>query len=227
VKKLDAYRGKLSPGEIAEGMNAARENASRLAEDAKLLLEQSRYPSAVSLAILSIEEAGKVTVLRELSIARTEKERLASWRAYRSHTKKNTAWILPQLVASGARTLDELQPIFEESSDHPYVLDQLKQIGIYTDCLGKRHWSIPEEVIDEELARIIVGTAKLLSSDRRFSAREVELWIEHIGPVWKGDCNWMKQALVNWASAMHEEGLGDPPARMEHFVRGNESEGKG
>ena len=39
-------------------------------------------------------------------------------------------------------------------SDHPYVLDQLKQIAFYTDCLGDAHWSIPDEVIDESPAWI-------------------------------------------------------------------------
>ena len=127
VRTLESYRGKLSPSEIAEGMNAARENALRLAEDAELLLEQGRFPSAVSLAILSIEETGKVRVLREFSLARTDKERSTSWRAYRTHTKKNIGWILPQLIAAGARTLEELRPVFDESSDHPFVLNQLKQ----------------------------------------------------------------------------------------------------
>ncbi len=221
MKKLDTYRGRLSPEELAEGMNAARVNALRLAEDAKLLMDQVRFPSAISLAILSIEETGKISILRELSVARTEEERLNCWKAFRSHTRKNVTWILPQLAAAGARTLDEFRPIFDDSSDHPFILDKLKQIGFYTDCLGDKRWSIPEEVVDEKLARILVATAEMLSSTHQISAKEVELWIEHIGPVWKRDLKWMKQALINWASAMHEAGLGDPPELMEEFMRGN------
>ena len=45
-------------------MNAARRNARRLAEDAKLLLEAGRYPTATALAVLSIEESGKMSILR-------------------------------------------------------------------------------------------------------------------------------------------------------------------
>lgn len=59
VKNLNQYRGPLSSTEIAAGMNAARENTNRLAKDAKLLFEQERYPSALALAILAIEETGK------------------------------------------------------------------------------------------------------------------------------------------------------------------------
>jgi hypothetical protein len=54
-KGLDQYRGSLSPAQIAAGMNAARENASRLLNDAKLLAQSERFASAAALAILSIE----------------------------------------------------------------------------------------------------------------------------------------------------------------------------
>ena len=70
--KLQPYRGKLSLGQIVAGMNAAIRNARRLADDAKTLLDLSRYPTAASLAILSIEESGKVSVLRLMAIAPDE-----------------------------------------------------------------------------------------------------------------------------------------------------------
>lgn len=50
TKRLDGYRGRLKPGQIAEGMNAALENARRLATDADALLKASAFPSAASLA---------------------------------------------------------------------------------------------------------------------------------------------------------------------------------
>ncbi len=60
-KVMPLYKGRLSAGQIAAGMNAARKNAKRLLEDAKLLLEAKRFPTACSLAILSIEEFPQVT----------------------------------------------------------------------------------------------------------------------------------------------------------------------
>ncbi len=86
-----------------------------------------------------------------LAIAKTSEEIADAWRDYRSHTRKNVSWLLPQLVEQGARKLDDFKTLFEESSDHPYVLDQLKQIAFYTDCLGGAHWSMPQEVIDGSL----------------------------------------------------------------------------
>jgi len=219
-KKLDSYKGKLSVGQVAAGINAAIQNAKRLAEDASLLFEAGRFPSAASLAILSIEESGKVSILRSLALAKTNEDIADAWRDYRSHTKKNVSWLLPQLAEQGAKKLDDFKPLFEESSHHPYVLDQLKQIGFYTDCLGRTHWSMPQEVIDESLAKMLIQVAKIFARDKHVSETEIELWIKHIGPVWKRDPSWMKQALCNWYREMQDAGLA--PAgenEMEKFIK--------
>ena len=68
--RLRQYNGSLTPHQIADGMNYARRNARRLAEDAKLLLDGKRFASAFSLGILSIEESGKTNILRSLAIAK-------------------------------------------------------------------------------------------------------------------------------------------------------------
>jgi len=206
-KKLDSYKGKLSAHQAAAGINAAIQNAKRLAEDASLLFEAGRFPSAASLAILSIEESGKVSILRSLALAKTREEIADAWREYRSHTKKNASWLLPQLAEQGARKLDDFRPLFEEYSDHPYILDQLKQIAFYTDCLGGAHWSMPQEVIDGSLANMLIQVARTLAKDKQVSENEIELWIKHIGPVWKRDPSWMKKALCNWYREMQDAGL--------------------
>ncbi len=164
-KKLDGYKGRLSTEQIADGMNAAEQNAERLLADAEILMKNGRFPSAAALAILSIEESGKVSILRSLAVARDDKEVSTYWRDYRSHTKKNVAWLLPQLVANGARRLEDFRPLFDEKSDHPFILDQVKQLGFYTDCLGAAHWSLPEEVIDEKLAAMLVQVARLFTKN--------------------------------------------------------------
>lgn len=207
MKKLNAFRGSLSPAQVAAGINAANANARRLAEDAAALLSAGRFPTAASLAILAIEEAGKVSILRGLALARSEAEASAAWKDYRSHTRKNVAWLLPQLAASGARKLDDLSPLFDTDAEHPHLLDQLKQLGFYTDCLGKAHWSLPSEVITQELSNSLVQTARLFARDHHCTEREIQLWVEHLGPVWKQDPGWMKQAIVNWYAAMQAAGL--------------------
>jgi AbiV family abortive infection protein len=222
--RLNQYKGPLTPPQVAAGMNAANANACRLLEDAERLLEAKRHPTAASLAALSIEESGKASVLRELALARTEVA--DTWRSFRSHTKKNVAWLLPSLVASGARNLEDFRPLYDAGSDHPFVLDQVKQLGFYTDCLGVAHWSIPDEVIDESLATMLVRIARVLARSRIVSEEEIELWVSYIGPVWKGPVEWMKKALAEWHAELIRRGLaegGDEDMARFIWPRGEEA----
>jgi AbiV family abortive infection protein len=136
-RPLALFVGRLSPAKIAEGINAAERNAKRLAQDARFLLEAKRFPSAAALAILAIEEAGKAHVLRGMSVAKTDDEVKKTWKEFRSHTRKNVLWTLREMIQGGARKLDDFGPMFDPNSDHPYILDQLKQLSFYTDCVGK------------------------------------------------------------------------------------------
>jgi AbiV family abortive infection protein len=202
---IHAYRDKLTPKQVAEGMNAAARCARRLCEDAEILLAAGRYPSACSLAILSIEESGKLSVLRELSFA-TNKARLnTAWRRYADHRQKNAQWIITELTAKGARTLDDLRSVFDPKSDHSDILNVIKQLGFYSDCYGPAHWSEPQEVIDESLTRAIVFTAKVLVPKHDTTDREIELWIEHVGQYW-GQPR-MYAGAIAFHEAMEKEGL--------------------
>ncbi|WP_256667787.1 AbiV family abortive infection protein [Pseudomonas sp. R-28-1W-6] len=218
-KKLDSYKGKLSASEIAAGMNAANANAMRLANDAQKLLETGSFPTAASLAALSIEESGKVSILRQLSTASTAEEIKESWKNYRSHTSKNAQWLLPELAIKGARKLEDLRPLFDEDAEHPFILDQLKQLGFYTDCLGNKNWSIPTVVVNEELSKSLVQTAKLLAGKSEVTTKEIELWIEHVGKASKTDFNAMKEALITWYAAMQDAGLKEGGGNsMKNFI---------
>jgi AbiV family abortive infection protein len=213
------YRGPLDAAQIAVGMNLATSNAARLASDARLLLENQRWPSAASIATLSIEESGKVVILRRFLTA-SDEELKSLWKSYRTHTKKNLNWILPDLVASGARSLEDFRPMIDSTSDHPAILDSIKQLGFYSDCLENAHWSDPKSIVDEALATQLVKTAEILSPARVVTVRELELWVKHMAPVWKKSADWMKAALVNWYAEMQAEGLapaGDNP--MAAFVK--------
>lgn len=219
--RLDQYRGTLSPEQIADGMNAAEENAARLLDDAELLLREERYASATAMAILAIEEAGKNTILRQLSIAKDDSATKKAWKDFRNHKEKNVASIVPQLAAAGARRIDDFRMAFDGRGSHPTEVDALKQLAFYTDCLGKAHWSVPSAVVDKALAEQLVGTAKVLARGRnhKHTAREVELWIEIMGPVMDQPLGAMKSALRRWYDAMREAGLTDTDANaVESFI---------
>lgn len=222
-RKLYQYKGPLSPTQVAEGMNAARRNARRLAADARYLLEEQRYGSAAALAVLSIEESGKGAILRSIALDRTDEERRKSWKDFRSHTKKNFLGGVPAMLSQGARQFEDFRPLFNGGSDVSSLLDQVKQVATYSDCLGDIHWSEPEIVIAEGLARSLVAIADSLSSKGQVTAREIELWVEHVGPVWRGSTLEMKRALLNWFAAMNAEGLQSNKSDVvEQFIWGEE-----
>ena len=74
--------------------------------------------------------------------------------------------------------MDDFEPLFEEDAEHPCILDQVKQIGFYTDCSGNAHWFIPEETIDKNLASSLVSIARLFAPDKIYTETEIELWIK-------------------------------------------------
>lgn len=221
--KLSQYSGKLDAKQIALGMNAAQHNARRLADDAKSLFDIARYPTAAGLAILSIEESGKVSILRGLVLAPDLESRRQLWKAYRSHRRKNGAWIIPELFLKGARTLESLQCVVDPSAEHTALLDQVKQIALYTDCLGAAHWSEPLNVIDENLSGSLVNTADLLAKGTIVTEREIELWIEYMAPTYGASLACQKHSLSKWYAAMRENDLWeDGTIPLDTFLWGNE-----
>jgi AbiV family abortive infection protein len=219
AKKLNQYTGTLDAAQVAAGMNAALRNAKRLADDASLLLEDKRFASATALAVLSIEESGKLSILRQLATAQSAEDAKKQWREYRSHTKKNVMGAFLDLFAKGARRLDQFASLFDCDAEHPHLLDKVKQISLYTDCLGKSHWSKPDEVIEEPLAQSMVFTAKLLAQDKEISTLEIELWVRHVGPHLHGNREAAERALEIWYAEMQSHGLAKPGKNsMAQFV---------
>lgn len=205
TKYLPRYMGRLTPAEIAYGINIARDNAKRLAADAQTLFDLGRFPSAFALAALAIEEAGKDRILRGLSTAKSDDEAKKAWREYRSHRSKNGMWIVPEMYMSGARHLRDFYATVDSNAEHAAMLDALKQAAVYTDCLGDRHWAVPDEAINQEITKSLVWTANILTKRDDCSAREMELWVELVAP--HEDLRAMVEGLIRWHEAMLKEGL--------------------
>jgi type I restriction-modification system DNA methylase subunit len=77
----------------------------------------------------------------------------ARW-SYLKANAKQTA-----IAKNGARTLDALRLATDPDADHTQLLDSLKQIALYTDCLGNKNWSKPNSIIDGELAQAMTTLA--------------------------------------------------------------------
>lgn len=204
-RALTQYWGNVDAASIAAGINLARRNARRLADDAKALLQGSRAPSAAALAILSLEESGKPTVLRRLALAAEPAALKEAWRDFRRHTAKNSHWVLPEIAMGGGGSLENFRPAVD-GGQHSHVLDAVKQIALYADCLGTGgNWSDPEVVIDRSLAEHMVALADAMAREEAVTVREIELWMEHVRPHNGGPH--MARAVVAYQMALHAEGL--------------------
>lgn len=126
---------------------------------------------------------------------------------------------MPLLLADGARTMKDFAPLVDKKADRAAVLDALKQVALYTDCLGERHWSKPEEVIEPELPRVLIEIAERMIGDRTVTAREVELWCEIVAPHYAK--REMAEAVIRCEEALKKEGLKDTAIEgLRSFMEG-------
>lgn len=220
ASRLTQYRGPLTAEQAAEGIARARKNAGRLIADAELLLEAGRLASASALAILAIEELGKVQILKTILLHTDSSSLKKAWNEYRSHRAKNVMWILPKLAGEGARTLLQLRPATDIGGDHTAMLDTVKQLSIYTDCLNEQpRWTEPNEAVDAPFAPAIIATARLLNRDATTTVRELELWVEHVRPHYNKPT--MPGAMLAFQRKLFAEGLSSTtPEALEAFMKG-------
>jgi AbiV family abortive infection protein len=182
IEIKNQYSGQLSTSQISQGINLARANGKRLAVDARLLLENKRYPSAAALAILAIEETGKELILREFSFLKHGEKTASYWKKFRGHLHKNKAWILPLLVSNepNSTIASLVRAIFDEDSDHSELLDKVKQVAFYVDCVGTGVWQSPSDELDElhatkvvEIAEAMQGTDRIVTEEEIIVAQEI------------------------------------------------------
>lgn len=194
------HKQKIDTEKAAEGIMAANENAKSLLEDAKLLFKYEIYARAISLAILSIEESGKSSIIRSILLEDEPKEITKKWKEYRNHHDKNSLWIFPELAVNGAKKIEDFRKIVDAESDHRQTLDNLKQLCFYTDAFSKCKWSYPDKVANKKVAESILQIAEI-SVDKKgtFTTKEMlDIWVKHMKEVWQEKkMSSMKIALIN------------------------------
>lgn len=185
--RLPRYEGQLTPLQVAAAINTANANARRLLRDAELLLVSGRFPSAAAIAILAIEETGKDWILRAITLARTDRERMEYWREFYNHRSKNAEWVLSSFESlMQPRTARDYLPVYDEDAPHRVLLDHLKQQSLYSNFSTAGDPVHPESIIDEGVARGLVQiTRDLVTRCRDVRPEEIDLMIRHVAPVWK------------------------------------------
>lgn len=197
----------ISFEKAVEITNAAILNAKSLYDDAKLLSDNEKYARAICLAILSIEESGKPSIIRNIILEDDPKELSNLWKSYRKHQSKNSMWIVPELILNGANTLENMRKVVDPKSEHPQTLDNLKQLCFYSDVFTKGKISLPDNVANKEIASNLLLIAKANIKEILSSEETLEIWVKHLKPVWKKEMSKMTDALLNCYKELEEKEL--------------------
>jgi len=195
------YRGSLSPKLAAEVSAAALRNAHRLIEDARVLVSACRYPTAITLAVLAIEEATKAELVRLIVSATKPKVLKEAWQAFRNHAIRQSDFmreVLSVVSANPELVKPDLGPIEE-------MLTVFKELGLYVDLTPNgEDYDEPARRLGNaaEHAKVFVDiAARFVGGKTAASVRAMELWLEHLGSAQTAG------ALARWKAAMEAEGL--------------------
>jgi AbiV family abortive infection protein len=157
----------LDRRQIAAGLHLCFVNAAQLASEAKLLRENGHLARALSLAILGLEELGKIplicgAILYDPGDVETWRR---FWRGLRSHRTKVRVWSV-----YGRTILKALSKGYEIEmpSGTDSLTDVLKQLGFYVTYVRDQFVS-PEEFGADARERIDYYTALL---DERIASFE-------------------------------------------------------
>ena len=213
-----SYTGPLTPRQAAGGINRAIANARLLTADAELLLAHGRWPTAASLAVLALEEVGKLSVLRAVAMAATREDIATAWRPYTQHVSKVG---MPIGINPDGVPLIDMDAMHEAIAGHQenaWKLVHLREAGFYTDCrprpdVGGPQWQTPAGTVGEYVARLVVSFATdTMRSRPDVTVREIELAVEHLAPtIGKSEA---VQSWQDYMAAMETEGLLNEPREV-------------
>ena len=217
--KTEWYCGPLSAKQASAGMQIALQNAKRLIRDAELLLKKGRLPSAVGLAILAAEEAGKIRILYQLAVSEDTQQLKSAWGDYRNHKKKNPVITFYYYLFEGPSTINEIIGATLQDKTSAQAIEDVKQMSFYTDCLGSdATWTNPEYNIKEDLVPGLVNTVKaIIMSLHSVTEKEVELYIRCIKPMQSCSEEERSRAYDRYLDQLKELGV-MPPISTEEII---------
>lgn len=139
----------LTDREYRDALRAAVMAARELYADALLLVKHRRYARAAAIAVLAIEEVGKVKVLHRIFHAEHDGARKIAWNEYRRHRAKAA-----EMITAGPGLVDkDVRSVFSHQAD------ALKQLGLYSNLLKSGDWVHPAEAVNETGALLAVQLA--------------------------------------------------------------------
>lgn len=218
--------GSLSAEKVAEGMNAAFRNAQELYDEAEILFKQGRFARAASLAVLSIEEVGKVFLLPLLLTMTNKKHLKLIWKGYRNHKNKNNHVHLQMIKGAPLPLTRHSIPPSQSIDRWSDGMEDLKQIGFYTDCTTTKEWGIPSDTIKEAHAAQVMNIAsnsltKYRGLDSFGSVPFLQIWSRHASGIMDMNEDQKHAAFIAVFDEAEKASLIEPGSReaMEAFLK--------
>lgn len=204
------FTGRLSPGSAIKGVQLLQENAARLTEDAKILLQAKRYPSAAMMAVMALDELSRFFHPLMFAALHTQKQLTEGWKQFRSN-RSNFPWSIFQ------RRIDWLVPGAMSDQELNDMLSFIRALGSGADYIAPGLWLDPKELISAELAASIVGTAELFCKNT-VKPRSMEIWMEAVGSLPRNAT--IEFALKKYQAMLESEGLAEESHAIDVAARG-------
>ena len=157
------YNGKLTIEQISEGIYFCIENATNIFGDAYILIKANRFPRALSLLLLAIQEAGKVNILKNMTMISTKNQNLwkKEWKNFRKHDAKDSLGHNIKVSSEYNDSPGEAfwQLLLCKNNNFSSEREKTRQLGLYTDYFaGDKKWWRPNE-INKKLVKIAESEA--------------------------------------------------------------------
>jgi|GEM_PF-1807445 len=152
------YTSSLTLEQVADGRLKALRNAEELVRDARCLYRKRRWPRALFLSQIAVEEAGKYFYLFSscVAIVKGSIKWPLFWKTLRSHTEKTTLFLMMEgILLPGP---DDPRQIAEFQGD-ARVLERAKMWSLYSDYETKEFFA-PSEVIAHAMAKQALHLAR-------------------------------------------------------------------
>lgn len=125
-----------------------QDNIFKLKADADLLYDKGNKSTACAIAILAIEEFGKMDIIRNIFKARNDIKSLKKlWMEFRDHKAKNKVWTIPYLKKNNA-SIEDIKEIMSHKSNASNFLNNLKMSCLYIDVSEKGKITSPSMLIN-------------------------------------------------------------------------------
>jgi hypothetical protein len=139
--------GPLSTEAAEQGIAALKENAQRLARDAKILLQARRYASAALLATIALVEFSRISALLALPSARPDGERRHAWDRFNDGVPE-FPW---SICHGGTPAMNDVQT--------NEMLSFVGAIGERVEHVEPGIWLQPSKIIGRPMASALVELA--------------------------------------------------------------------